>query len=337
MADYRVELLHRLGFPVTKANLRFLGSWQAQEGGATHNDATFNWFNTTRGSQFPSINSVGVRAYPNFNTGITETAATLSNGRYPDILAGLKAGNPYKAPISDDLSTWVSGSPTRGLSYAQRVLGGRGAVAEPKARTVAKAVSKGQTTKAPRTAAPDLTAARSTLMQYFIASNNALIQGEAPPDFTPYGVMARNLAAQARQTAPKRPAAVNTIQPSPQSHKAAKSHTTTSKGFLQAPTSWTGTHVTDGLGWGTKTAEDIMSDPGTNVGAPEDGTVVYFHPTGAQGGGSMLFRTNSGHEYWLGHIANGVSPGTRVRKGDVIASISADHPRPHLHIDERDL
>ena len=79
--DYRVALLHRMGFPVTKANLRFLSSWQAQEGGATHNSATFNWFNTTRGSQFPSINSVGVRAYPSFNAGITETAATELGAR----------------------------------------------------------------------------------------------------------------------------------------------------------------------------------------------------------------------------------------------------------------
>jgi Peptidase family M23. len=322
-----------MGFPVTKANLRFLSSWQAQEGGATHNSATFNWFNTTRGSQFPSINSVGVRAYPSFNAGITETAATLNNGNYNDILAGLKAGNPYKAPVRDDLSTWVSGSPTKGLSYASRVLGSSApAVSQP--RAVAKAVAAGKTRPA-QTQTGDLTAARSALMSYFIASNNALMSGETPPDFTPYGVLARNLAAEARQTASKRIATPTTVSRTPQSHEAAKSHTTTAQGFLQAPTSWQGTHVTDGLGWGTKTAEDIMAAPGTAVGAPEDGVIEYFHPTGAQGGGSMLLRTDSGKEYWLGHIANGLPHGSRVKRGQQIAVISADHPRPHLHIDER--
>lgn len=108
----------------------------------------------------------------------------------------------------------------------------------------------------------------------------------------------------------------------------------TDKG-VQVPISFTGTHVSDGLGWGTNTAQDIMGDPGTPVLAPESGRVVYFHPTGAQGGGSMLIRTDSGKEYWLGHIANGVKAGTRVRRGQRVAVISADHPRPHVHVDSR--
>lgn len=108
----------------------------------------------------------------------------------------------------------------------------------------------------------------------------------------------------------------------------------TGKG-VQVPISWTGTHVSDGLGWGTNTAEDIMAAPGTPVLAPESGIVVYFHPTGAQGGGSMLIRTDSGREYWLGHIDKGVRPGTKVRRGQRVAVVSADHPRPHVHVDSR--
>lgn len=108
-----------------------------------------------------------------------------------------------------------------------------------------------------------------------------------------------------------------------------------SGGFLQLPQHWSGTHVTSGLGWGAKTAEDIMGHAGTKVGAPESGTVMYWHPTGAQGGGSMMFKADSGRTYWLGHLANGVPGGTRLRAGQVLALISADHAAPHVHIDAR--
>lgn len=133
---------------------------------------------------------------------------------------------------------------------------------------------------------------------------------------------------QSLREAPKAPAAV----PDPNNKTFSAP-----EGSLQLPTKWMGTHVTDRLGWGTKTAEDIMGDPGTAVLSPEDATVVYFHPTGAQGGGSMLLRTPTGREYWLGHIANGLKPGTRVRRGQQIALISGDHPRPHVHLDWRSI
>lgn len=105
---------------------------------------------------------------------------------------------------------------------------------------------------------------------------------------------------------------------------------------MQLPTSWRPTHVTDNLGWGTRSAEDIMGKPGTTLGAPEAGTVVYWHPTGAQGGGSMLFRADSGKEYWLGHVAHGRRAGTRVGRGQRLAVIANQHvSAPHVHIDER--
>jgi murein DD-endopeptidase MepM/ murein hydrolase activator NlpD len=99
------------------------------------------------------------------------------------------------------------------------------------------------------------------------------------------------------------------------------------------PTSWKATHQTDGLGWGTKTATDIMAKPGTLVGAPEDGVVLKWNPTGAQGGGSMYFKAASGRLYWIGHVANGLKPGSRVKRGQTLAAVSSDHPRPHVHLD----
>lgn len=116
---------------------------------------------------------------------------------------------------------------------------------------------------------------------------------------------------------------------------ASKSTTRFNGKMLQPGTTWSGTHVTDSLGWGTKTAQDVMAAAGTGVGAPEDGRVVYFHPTGAQGGGSMKFVSDSGYEYWLGHIADGVRPG-RYKRGQKIAVIAdQDVSAHHLHIDRR--
>lgn len=104
---------------------------------------------------------------------------------------------------------------------------------------------------------------------------------------------------------------------------------------IMLPTSWKGTHVTSGLGWGTRTATDIMGKPGTPVRLPWGGQVVYFHPQGAQGGGSMLVRLADGRQVWLGHIAQGLPAGSRFSPGQPLAVISPDHPAPHVHADIR--
>jgi murein DD-endopeptidase MepM/ murein hydrolase activator NlpD len=106
------------------------------------------------------------------------------------------------------------------------------------------------------------------------------------------------------------------------------------KGELITSAGWKGTHVTDGLDWnhGQKTAGDIMSNPGTPVGAPEDGTIVRWGS--AQGGEALYFKGASGKMYWLGHIDGRLPVGTRVSKDQPIAKISSDHKAPHLHIDQ---
>lgn len=106
-------------------------------------------------------------------------------------------------------------------------------------------------------------------------------------------------------------------------------------GVVQLPTHFQGTHVTDRLGWGTKTAHDFMAPAGAPVQSPVSGTIIYFHPTGAQGGGSMLIRGDDGYEYWLGHIEGGI-PGGRIQAGQQIASIAHQSvSAPHVHIDRR--
>lgn len=97
---------------------------------------------------------------------------------------------------------------------------------------------------------------------------------------------------------------------------------------ITPPLVFKSTHETSGLGW---PAIDIMGAPGTPVRSPISGTVKYFHPTGAQGGGSMEIVGDDGTEYWIGHIADGLPEGSRITRGTELAVISADHPRPHVH------
>lgn len=107
----------------------------------------------------------------------------------------------------------------------------------------------------------------------------------------------------------------------------------TPKTGVMTSSPWKGNHVTDNLGWGTKTAVDIMASPGTPVGAPEDGTIVRWGS--AQGGQALYFQSASGKLYWLGHIDSMLPVGTKVLEDQPIALISSDHPSPHLHIDVR--
>ena len=312
MADWRRSLLKRIGAPVTPQNLKFLSTWQRWEGGHTKNDARFNWLNTTKSAPgvVRSVNSVGVKAFDSFDSGIHATALTLMNGRYDDIVGGLKKGNPYKANPSAGLQTWVSGRPDGNPGYAQKVLGGSAA---PKAaQAPAGRGPKGN----PGLAAPPPSSPWGDGGDYDTMITD--IWGDLAPLFrdTYRPVEGMPRSGGGPSGGPESPLVK------------------TGKGF-RFPTTPKGTHVSDGLGWGTKTAQDIMGAPGTAVQAPMGGQVVYWHPTGAQGGGSMLIRLDNGREYWLGHIANGVKAGTRFKRGQTLALISPDHRAPHLHIDSR--
>jgi hypothetical protein len=65
-------------------------------------------------------------------------------------------------------------------------------------------------------------------------------------------------------------------------------------------------------------------------------TVVYYHPEGAQGGGSMLLRTKGGRTYWVGHIASAHKAGDTIRRGTPIAVIANQKvSAPHVHVDAR--
>jgi hypothetical protein len=121
--QWEKDVLATLRAPVTTGNLKLLRAWQRAEGGHTHNSATYNWLNTTRGKQFPAMNGVGVRQFPDYRTGVAYTADTIIGG-YPGIMSALRAGKPYapkyRPAIVSDFSKWVSGQRTGREDYATR-------------------------------------------------------------------------------------------------------------------------------------------------------------------------------------------------------------------------
>jgi hypothetical protein len=109
------DLLTRMDYPVNQANMTALIAWQYAEGGHFANSAKFNPLNTTRtwpGAE--SMNSVGVKAYDNYEEGMAATIATLNLPFYKDVRAALKEGDS-----SRDVLNAVVDSPwgTTGLAF----------------------------------------------------------------------------------------------------------------------------------------------------------------------------------------------------------------------------
>jgi len=92
------DLLTRLQVPVTASNLSAVVSWEMAEGGYWNNTATFNPLNTTQREPGSSaMNSVGVQAYTDYETGMQATVETLHNGDYGGILSALQQGTSAEA------------------------------------------------------------------------------------------------------------------------------------------------------------------------------------------------------------------------------------------------
>jgi murein DD-endopeptidase MepM/ murein hydrolase activator NlpD len=293
------DVLKTLQAPVTTGNLKLLRSWQRWEGGHTNNSATYNWLNTTRGKQFPGINSVGVRAFPDYRTGVAYTADTIIGG-YPGMVQALRSGKPYSSSFREsllsDLSKWVSGSRDARRDYGLKVLGMNTGPAVARATT--------RQLRQPKN--------RNELSLASLAG--ALDDGD---DF--WDLVAANPIE-----------FPELAQPVSKPHPMTPVGSRGGRGF-QVPTEWSGTHVTDNLGWGTKTAHDFILPAGTPLKAPESGKVIEHGS--AQGGGSLWFKGDSGRVYWFGHVDNRVPKGRRLKKGQRYANVSADHETPHLHAD----
>jgi hypothetical protein len=102
------DLLRRMGFPVTANNLTSVLAWEYAEGGHFHNAAHFNPLNTTMAhAKYGSINSVGVATYPDYETGMRETVATLKLPAYARIRTDLNASAaPARTTAAISASPW---------------------------------------------------------------------------------------------------------------------------------------------------------------------------------------------------------------------------------------
>jgi hypothetical protein len=107
--DFYKKVLSCVGAKPTKDNMSFMYAWRQAEGGKASN----NPFNTTHkmpGSTKYQGNTAGVQNYKNSEDGIQATCKTLNNGRYNDIVNGLKNDvGLFQLSRMKGLKTWGTG------------------------------------------------------------------------------------------------------------------------------------------------------------------------------------------------------------------------------------
>lgn len=101
-------VLKGLGAPTSAENEQSLIAWSLQEGSG----GTYNPLNTTLSADGAegSINSAGVKNYPNWADGVAATVATLQSSDYSSIVSDLKGGKGISQSASGELSTWGTGT-----------------------------------------------------------------------------------------------------------------------------------------------------------------------------------------------------------------------------------
>jgi len=96
-SGWAVALLAAEGDPRTSCNFNAVTAWERAEGGGFGNQASFNPLNVNPGAGWPGSPAAGAWAFPDAQTGLRYTVATLNNGDYGGILAALRAGNNAQA------------------------------------------------------------------------------------------------------------------------------------------------------------------------------------------------------------------------------------------------
>jgi murein DD-endopeptidase MepM/ murein hydrolase activator NlpD len=115
-AEFATSLLTGLGAPLTEGNVKALTTWMRFEGGHWKNSAKYNPLNTTLTVPgATSMNSVGVKAYANWNEGLQATISTLTGSKadargYTAIVNALRSGtDPNSVLDAVNNSAWLSG------------------------------------------------------------------------------------------------------------------------------------------------------------------------------------------------------------------------------------
>ena len=109
LTRWSIDLLGRLGAPVTIDNVRALAAWVGAEG----NNARFrNPLATTMGAPGArNVNDHGVKGYPTDEIGLDATVRTLRNGLYDGIVAALQQGDSaVRVVVAVAASPWGTGA-----------------------------------------------------------------------------------------------------------------------------------------------------------------------------------------------------------------------------------
>jgi len=133
------DFLSRLGAGDAEGARRATLAWMRAEGGHFVNGARFNPLNTTMEAPgATSVNPIGVKSYPDYETGMGATLETIrvDNFGYPAIVAALVAGDGAGAVDAVDASKWGTHDPLLqrvydGLSPADYEGDGTGTPGEP--------------------------------------------------------------------------------------------------------------------------------------------------------------------------------------------------------------
>jgi hypothetical protein len=107
--DFYKAVLTGIGANSTPEKIKFLKAWRQAEGGK----ANYNPFNTTKSAPGTTdYNSVGVKEYPDRQTGLEATIKTLKLSYYTDLVSKLMDDSSTAEEIasSPDLETWGTGS-----------------------------------------------------------------------------------------------------------------------------------------------------------------------------------------------------------------------------------
>ncbi len=345
--------LKSIGAPVNQHNVSFLVSWWHREGGALTNNAKFNWLNTTHGQGFPSINSVGVKAYPNFQTGINQLKQVFSY--YPNLTKSLQSGavNLNDPGVQSDLNKWLSGNAKPGYSsYIQGIAQGMGQQPPfqpgqtPQQGVPGRQKASGGVTD-PSPAAPVTPQAPQT----FIAPNIGTLPGfvgAGEPLANMPGVPNIQQVILAQPNAPRVAAQVHAQTKSVVKNIVQSNGGTGLFGAKVHPKiigmPYQGTHGKSfnqrggSDNWESENAVDFSVPIGTPVYALQDGTIgSQFGSLGSGGrfAGLRLHLVGAQNEWYYAHLsrfAPGLKPGEHVKRGQLLGFTGEANGVPHLHL-----
>ena len=329
--QFAVSALRRAGLPVTPTSVKNLIGWARAEGGHTHNNARFNFLNTTQ--PMPGAGNTGsqgnIKVYRSLGQGVDATVKTLKNGRYGAILSSVNA-DPSTFARAVNSTPWGTKSDFSSISRSLDVgnvtnTPGAGGAVPPAASPAPGATIGQRSIDGP------------ALMRLLNEQRQRVLAGQMPT-----AGYQQQLSKLARQAYPRAQTTATAQGVGAQVVNAAASvgNAVGSPIAGQAPHS--ASHQTSGLpGY---PAFDYMAPAGTRVGAPVSGTVIKLSGKdpklgGAPGGPlgySVYIKGTDGRTYFLTHIDKvGVKVGQKVRQGQQIAVI-ANGPKswssPHVHM-----